>query len=134
MGTGRGGFWFTNNIRMSHFSDATACGGGAGTPWGSMLFVNNGTGMPWPCATWDTWPAHYEQNGYDEDKSGIADQGVDGLDNASSKIAINGIVDDPWLADKTLVNNSPNQGERETMAPFPSAPRRADHHPRLRAR
>ena len=47
----------------------------------------------WPdlWAIWDTWPRFYERDGKDQDGSGKADQGYDGIDNGGSQ----GVVDDP---------------------------------------
>jgi hypothetical protein len=50
--------------------------------------------------TWDTWPFYYEQDGIDQDGSGVADQGTNGIDDNGQ-----GGVDDPT--------------ERETSPPYP---------------
>jgi type II secretory pathway pseudopilin PulG len=52
--------------------------------------------------TYDTWSTHYEHNGLDEDRDGVADEGVNGQDDNS-----NNVVDDP--------------AERETSPPYPVA-------------
>ena len=85
----------------------------------SMLYPT--AGLAFPCATFDTWSTHYEQNGYDEDGFGGIDQGVNGIDDPAlgTLSSINGVVDDAPPVDKTMVSGSTSQGERETMAPFP---------------
>ncbi len=80
-----------------------------------------------PPATYDTWSTHYEQNGYDEDGSGTADQGMNGLDDVSGPIAtptlaVNGIIDDPpsiSVNSTSTLSFIVSAGERETLPPFP---------------
>ncbi len=79
--------------------------------------------------TYDTWSLSYEQDGIDQDKSGVADQGMNGFDDVAGPgpypanwLSINGIVDDPpgFTVDYALgLKVVPFPGERETQAPYP---------------
>ncbi len=98
---------------FSHFGNAKTCGG-VGF---SLLYPL--AGLAYPCATFDTWSTHYDSNGYDEDGVGGIDQGVNGLDDPGTGLPVNGVVDDPPIADKTMATGVTSPGESETMAPFP---------------
>jgi len=63
--------------------------------------------------TYDTWSTHYEANGRDEDSSGTADEGTDGIDNNSD-----GQIDEVPV--DTNGDGVPDiAGELETSPPYP---------------
>ena len=63
--------------------------------------------------TYDTWSTHYEANGRDEDSSGAADEGTDGIDNNSD-----GQIDEVPV--DTNGDGIPDiAGELETSPPYP---------------
>ncbi len=84
-------------MQLSQFSYRPPTCGGLGY---SQLYKSTPV---YPAATYDTWSTHYEQNGYDEDQNGVADTGMDGLDDASASLAVNGIVDDAPVGGQNAV-------------------------------
>ena len=66
--------WFTlNSNPQSGIWNARHCRTPAGTypaPYGSI---------------WDTWSTHYEHDGIDNDLDGLIDEGVDGIDNPTTR-------------------------------------------------
>ncbi len=64
-------------------------------------------------AVYDTWSFHYENDGIDEDNSGVVDQGTNGLDDVGNYYdpTTGNIVPDTRLGPDDV-------GERETTPPY----------------
>jgi len=45
-----------------------------------LLVTGTPRNVAMPCATYDTWPRHYESNGVDDDFDGRIDEGINGVD------------------------------------------------------
>jgi hypothetical protein len=94
--TARGAFVDLNYARDgSSVRNGVSIFSGPPHPKSRLLSFSDGG----PASIYDTWPSHYERDGYDQDGDGLIDEGTNGIDDDN----ING-VDDP--------------GERETSPPY----------------
>jgi hypothetical protein len=75
--------------------------------------LNGITGQP---LTWDTWSAHYESDGVDQDAILGRDQGSNGLDDDNDGVVDNGHVDLNGDGDYVDAGEA---GELETSPPYP---------------
>jgi hypothetical protein len=66
-------------------------------------------------SVYDTWSFHYENNGVDEDGSGVIDQAVNGLDDRDFRTLA---PFDAFTTDDVRINGPDDVGEYETTPPY----------------